>query len=83
VRMLLPRCWFDRNKTERGWECITNYKREFNDKMGEFKPLPKHDWASHASDAFRYLAVSMKDERSTDVRRPAANRSRGAGGWMG
>lgn len=83
VRMLLPRCWFDRLKTERGWECITNYKREFNDKMGEFKPLPKHDWASHASDAFRYLAVSMKDERSTDVRRPTPNRGRGSGGWMG
>jgi len=83
VRMLLPRCWFDRLKTERGWECITNYKREFNDKMGEFKPLPKHDWASHASDAFRYLAVSMRDERTTEGRKPATNRSRGSGGWMG
>jgi len=83
VRMLLPRCWFDKLKTERGWECITNYKREFNDKMGEFKPLPKHDWASHASDAFRYLAVSMRDERTTEGRRPATNRSRGSGGWMG
>lgn len=83
VRMLLPRCWFDRVKTERGWECITNYKREYNDKMGEFKPLPVHDWASHAADAFRYLAVSMRDERVKEERKPPANRSRGAGGWMG
>ncbi len=83
VRMLLPRCWFDRLKTERGWECITNYKREFNDKMGEFKPLPVHDWASHAADAFRYLAVSMRDERVKEDRKPPANRSRGVGGWMG
>lgn len=83
VRMLLPRCWFDRVKTERGWECITNYKREYNDKMGEFKPLPVHDWASHAADAFRYLAVSMRDERVREERKPPANRSRGVGGWMG
>jgi hypothetical protein len=25
--------------------------------------VPVHDWASHSADAFRYLAVSMKDER--------------------
>jgi hypothetical protein len=30
-----------------------------NDKLGEFRSSPVHDWASHGSDAFRYLAVAI------------------------
>jgi phage terminase large subunit len=26
-----------------------------------FKKEPRHDWASHPADAFRYLAVSIKE----------------------
>ena len=51
ARMIFPRCWFDEAKTKRGIECLSNYRREYNDKMGEFKATPVHDWASHAADA--------------------------------
>jgi hypothetical protein len=30
-----------------------------NEKLGEFRSSPVHDWASHGADAFRYLAVSI------------------------
>ncbi|WP_051305067.1 PBSX family phage terminase large subunit [Chitinilyticum litopenaei] len=58
ARLAFPRVWFDAEKCARGIECLRSYRREFSDKAGEFKPLPVHDWASHSSDAFRYLAVN-------------------------
>jgi phage terminase large subunit len=36
-----------------------NYRREYAEKLGQFKPTPLHDWASHGADAFRYLAMSV------------------------
>lgn len=59
VRLLLPRCWFDKLKTKRGIECLRNYQREFDDKTKAFRMKPLHNWASHGSDAFRYLAMGM------------------------
>lgn len=59
ARMVWPRCWFDQTKTARGLECLQNYRRELNQKLGEFRPTPVHDWSSHGADAFRYLAVSI------------------------
>lgn len=62
VRRLLPRCWFD-PKTKSGLNAIRNYRREFNERQGVYYEKALHDWASHYSDSFRYLAVSL-DERS-------------------
>lgn len=59
ARMVWPRCWFDETKTRRGLECLQNYRRELNEKLGEFRATPVHDWASHGADAFRYLAVAI------------------------
>jgi len=56
ARMLLPRCWFDADKTARGLECLQHYRWDFNTRINEFKHLPVHDWASHGADAFRGLA---------------------------
>lgn len=59
ARMVFSRCWFDESKTARGLECLQNYRRELNEKLGEFRSTPVHDWASHGADAFRYLALSV------------------------
>lgn len=56
VRAVLPYCWFDREKTERGWKCLKNYHKELDEKRQAFK-WPEHDRSSHGADAFRYLAV--------------------------
>jgi len=50
--------WFDAIKCERLIECLSNYQKEWNDKMGEFKNAPLHDWSSHAADMMRYFAVT-------------------------
>lgn len=62
VRMMFDKCWFDREKCRAGLKALRSYRWERNEKLNEFKPRPVHDWASHGADAFRYLAVSYRDE---------------------
>lgn len=57
ARMLFPRCWFDSAHCERGIECLTHYRRDWNKSLNEFKPIAVHNWASHGADGFRGLAV--------------------------
>lgn len=67
ARALLARCWFDAVKCERGIEALKQYRREWNEKYGCFRANPLHDWTSHYADAFRYLAVSIKDRQSKGI----------------
>jgi len=60
ARMLLPRCWFDATRCEKGLEALQHYRRDYNTRLNEFKAVPVHDWASHGADAFRYLAVRQQ-----------------------
>jgi phage terminase large subunit len=62
VRGLLPRCWFDTDKTKRGRDALAQYRREYDDRLKAFKSRPLHDWCSHAADAMRYLAVGLRDD---------------------
>jgi len=57
ARMLLPRCWFDADRTRLGLEALQNYRWDYNTRIQGFKHLPIHDWASHGADAFRGLAT--------------------------
>jgi phage terminase large subunit len=36
---------------------LMHYRRDYNQRLNEFKATPVHDAASHAADAFRGLAV--------------------------
>jgi hypothetical protein len=38
-------------------EALGQYRREWNDRLGQFGDQPVHDWASHPADMFRYAAV--------------------------
>ena len=57
VQLLLPRCYFDEKATDRGLEALRHYRRTYQQKYDQFTETPIHDWASHAADAFRGLAV--------------------------
>jgi len=67
VRMLLPRCYFDREKTKAGVEALQHYRRDYNERLNEFKATPVHDWSSHAADAFRGLAVRHQAPREKRI----------------
>ena len=59
VRVFLPKCWFDAGKCARGVDALKLYRSEYDDKLQVLRPRPVHDWASHAADAFRYLAMTL------------------------
>jgi len=58
---LIPRLWFDREKTKVGLEALRQYHRAYNERTRSFRAAPVHDWTSHAADAFRYLAVGIRE----------------------
>ncbi|GAB7023768.1 hypothetical protein JCM12178A_23260 [Salidesulfovibrio brasiliensis] len=64
VRQVLPRFRFDAARCEAGIDALRHYRREFNERVGDFTPRPVHDWTSHAVDAFRYFAVGFREERA-------------------
>lgn len=64
VRRLLPRCWFNMPKVKQGLDCLRNYRREYDEKRNVFYDKPLHDWASHGSDSFRYLALGMEQNNT-------------------
>lgn len=67
ARLMIPRCWFDKRKCDRGIEALKLYRaasdRRFVDpttRQPILKASPIHDWTSHAADAFRYLALGIE-----------------------
>ena len=64
VRQILPRCWFDEVKCADGIECLRNYRREFDEKNNVFRKNPAHDQFSHGADAFRMLALGVRNPKT-------------------
>ena len=69
VRRRLNISRFDKRKCARLIDCLKNYQREWDSKLMLFKKSPKHDWASHGSDAFRYDSLDDKDTKELKKRR--------------
>lgn len=80
VRRMLDQCWFDAERCERGIEALKQYRREYDDKLKDWKQRPLHDWTSHAADALRTFATGFREQTpALKMKFPRANR----GGWMG
>ena len=60
VRGLFPRIWIDESRCGQLIKCLENYRKEFDVKHQIFKPRPLHDRWSHGADAFRYMAIALK-----------------------
>lgn len=60
ARNILSRCYFDVEKCENGISALKWYQKDYDRKNKVYRAFPKHDWSSHAADAFRYLAVSYE-----------------------
>jgi len=60
TRKMLQICEIDEVACAEGLESLAAYRRKWLDDEKCFKDLPVHDWTSHASDAFRYAAVSYR-----------------------
>lgn len=61
ARVSFSSMWFDADKCKFGLEALRQYRTEYDEKTKAYKNTPKHDWTSHAADAFRYLAMAWKE----------------------
>jgi len=61
ARTIFPNCYFDQGDTVDGIAALGAYKYDVDDD-GTRSKLPEHSWASHGSDAFRYMGVALRDE---------------------
>jgi hypothetical protein len=53
VRKGLSKCWFDKNKCQKGIEYLKAYQKRWDEKNQCFRNKPMHNYASHCADAFR------------------------------
>lgn len=71
LRALLPRMWFDAERTARGLDCLRQYKKTYQQRFDQFTATPVHDWASHGADAARGLAVRHRiPQEAKEKKRP-------------
>lgn len=82
ARLWLGRCWIDETKCKAGLESLQHYRWARNERLGELKSTPVHDFASHGSDALRYAALALKDKPQVKPTRPQRENYHGDAGWM-
>jgi phage terminase large subunit len=74
TRRMLGRTWIDSNRCERGIEALRQYRREYDDKLKDWRKNALHDWTSHGADALRTFACGFDDGTTTSsyyrLRRP-------------
>ena len=66
-RHLIKSCAFNRTLCDSGLDGLRAWEYEYNEDEGVFSKHPKHNWASHPSDAFTYGCQVLQE----DVIKPA------------
>ncbi|MHA1447876.1 MAG: hypothetical protein ACTSP4_00450, partial [Candidatus Hodarchaeales archaeon] len=61
ARKILRKCVFHKTNCKRGLEALRAYKREWNDGRKCYVDHPLDDWSADYADAFRYLAISVRE----------------------
>ena len=79
ARTIFPNCYFDRENCADGLNCLRHYRYEVDPDTGQFSKKPLHDQYSHGADAFRYIALMIR-EPAKPKKRPVYAAS---AGWMG
>jgi phage terminase large subunit len=60
ARVTIASCHFDAERCGPGLEALRQYRADYDEKLKTFRDKPKHDWASHGADAFRYLSMAWR-----------------------
>ena len=83
ARTLFGNCWFDAERCADGLNALRRYRYEVDPATGMFGRSPVHDDASHGADAFRYVAVGLREPRKLGSVRPKLTMpAAGPGAWM-
>jgi phage terminase large subunit len=79
ARTIFPSCYFDRDNAAEGINCLRHYRYEVDPATGQFSRSPLHDHYSHGADAFRYIALMIKEPAARKTKAQVAM----VAGWMG
>ncbi len=66
MRQKLYLAEFNKENTVRLIDCLANYSKEYDDKMGDYKSRPVHSWASHGVDSFQTMVLALEGGLITD-----------------
>lgn len=61
ARKSLECTWVDSEKCSEGIEALKQYQFEFDDDKKVFRSKPRHDWSSHAADAYEIIGQVWKN----------------------
>lgn len=78
VKMHFKKLYID-ERLEQFIDNISQYRAEWDDKRGGFKPVPFHDFTSHDADALRYVCV-VADR--VNMKTGSAKKRRSQVAWM-
>jgi len=81
VRRMLGRVWLDPVRCERGLEALRGYRREYDERLRDWKKSPLHSWESHGASALRYFATGFDDTPSAPAPRRRDSEPRRGTGW--
>jgi len=84
ARSIFSSAWFDEVHCADGLQALRHYQYKVDPETGQRSKEPLHNWASHGADAFRYLAVALKEAPKKPVSKfvPPQAHIGGAQGWM-
>lgn len=66
-RQKLVNCFFHENTCATGIRHLDNYRREWDDKLAQWKDKPRHDEASHGCDAYRTFVMGYSNPNEISV----------------
>jgi hypothetical protein len=64
ARLTIPQARFDATRCRLGIEALKQYRADYDEERKVFKIAPRHDWSSHAADAWRYLSIGWRAMRA-------------------
>lgn len=67
IRQKLYMTSFNEENTQRLIDCLSNYEKEFDDKMGKFKDNPVHDWSSHGVKSYQTMVLALDGDLIVEV----------------
>ena len=80
-RNIISQCWFDKKKCALGLSALETYQAEWDESKKVLASKPKHDWTSHAADAFRTFSVGYAPKREVKTVSSYMNNVNFAGAW--
>jgi len=63
ARTIFNSCYFDKNNTELGLDCLRHYRYDVDPETKQFSQKPVHDNYSHGADAFRYIGLMIQEKK--------------------